>query len=204
MSRFVRGCVVLAATVALVTVAILHLDLSLPVSSMNGRWQIQDWFDHPQATSETRREYTEARRKYPRTLVVKPFGNAMVGSRSDCHWTQHVVGWPDSPPLTDVWATTIFCPGMAPIRLWATPHNVYTRARSFSGLQEYYSDMNHERIEIMFQIGGATTYIDYIPASWPKADTTHTAGDNAGPSASSNNRFERSRGASSVSQGGDR
>jgi hypothetical protein len=175
MARFVRGGVILAATVVVATAAILHLDLSLPVSSMNGRWQIQDWFDHPQATAETRREYTEARRQYPRTVVVKPFGHALVGSRSDCHWTQQVVGWPDSPPLTDVWATTIFCPGMAPIRLWATPHNVYTRARSLSGLREYYSDMNDEQIEVMFQIGGATTYIDYIPASWPMADTTQSS-----------------------------
>src|ERR1022692_4728358 len=168
MPRFVRGFVILAAIVVVGAAAVLHLDLSLPVSSMNGQWQLKDWFDHPQATAETRREYTELRRQYPRTVVVKPFGDALVGSRSDCHWTQHVVGWPDLPPLTDVWATTIFCPGMAPIRLWATPHNVYTRARSLSGFQEYYSDMNDEQIEIKFQIGGATTYIDYIPASWPK------------------------------------
>jgi hypothetical protein len=201
-----RGFVILAAVVVLVTAAILHLDLSLPVSSMNGQWQIQDWFDHPQATVETRREYTEARRQYPRTLTVKPFGHAIVGSRSDCTWTQHVVGWPDSPPLTDVWATTIFCRGMAPIRLWATPHNVYTRARSLSGLKEYYSDMNDRRIEIMFQISGVTTFIDYIPASWPKSDTTHTTPDAAtgSPGASSNNRFERSRVVASLSQGGGR
>ena len=175
VSRIARNCVILAATVAVVASVILHLDLSLPVSSVNGRWQIQDWFDHPQATAETRREYTEARRQYPRTVVVKPFGHAVVGLRSDCHWTQHVVGWPDSPPLTDVWATTIFCPGMGPMRLWATPHNVYTHARTLSGIWEYYSNMNDERIEIMFQIRDITTYIDYIPASWPKKDTTHTA-----------------------------
>ena len=192
MSAVARYCVILAAAAVLVAAAILHLDLSLPVSSMNGQWQVQDWFDHPQATVETRREYTEARRQYPRTLAVKPFGRAVVGSRSDCKWTQHVVGWPDSPPLTDVWATTIFCPGMAPIRLWATPHNVYTRARSLSGLMEYYSEMNDDRIEIMFQFGGATTFIDYIPASWPKPDTPHTIGGTAigGSSASPNSRFE--------------
>jgi hypothetical protein len=205
MSHLLRGSLFLAATAGLGTVAILHLDLSLPVSSMNGGWQIQDWFDHPQATTETRRAYTEARRQYPRTLAVKPFGHAMVGTRSDCHWTQRVVGWPDSPPLTDVWATTIFCQGMTPIRLWATPHNVYTHARSLSGLKEYYSDMNDERIEIMFQIGGATTYIDYIPASWPKSDTTDKDRDTAiGERGASSKYLERSRGASSVSQGVDR
>lgn len=188
MSAIARRCVILAASVVLVAAVILHLDLSLPVSSMNGQWQIQDWFDHPQATAETRREYTEARRQYPRTLAVKPFGRAVVGSRSDCKWTQHLVGWPDSPPVTDVWATTIFCQGMAPIRLWAAPHNIYTRARRLSGLKEYYSDMNDDRIEIMFQIGGTITFTDYIPASWPKPATTHTAGETAtgAPSASSN------------------
>ena len=57
---------------------------------------------------------------------------------------------------------------------------------------EYYSEMNDDRIEIMFQIGGATTFIDYIPASWPKPGTPHTIGDTAigGASASSNSRFE--------------
>ncbi len=188
MSAIARGCVVLAASVVLGAAVFLHLDLPLPVSSMNGQWQIEDWFDHSQATAETRREYTEARRKYPRTLMVKPFGRAVVGSRSDCKWTQHVVGWPDSPPLTDVWATTIFCQGMAPIRLWAAPHNVYTHARSLSGLKDYYFDMNDNRIEIMFRLGGNTTFIDYIPASWPKPDTTHPGRETAvrGPSASSN------------------
>jgi len=70
MSAIVRCCVILTASIVVVAAAILHLDLSLPVSSMNGQWQIQDWFDHPQATAETRHEYTEARRQYPRTLAV--------------------------------------------------------------------------------------------------------------------------------------
>jgi hypothetical protein len=206
ISTIALRLVALAVAAALVAAGILHLDLSLPVSSMNGQWQIQDWFDHPQATAETRREYMEDRRQYPRTLVVKPFGHAVVGSRSDCNWTQHVVGWPDLTPVTDVWATTIFCKGMAPIRLWAAPHNVYTHARSVSGLRQYYSDMNDDRIEVMFQLAGTTTYIDYIPASWPKADTSRTTKETAinGPSASSNNRLERARAASSVSQGGSR
>ena len=68
------------------------------------------------------------------------------------------------------------------------PHNVYSHARSLLGLKEYYSDMNDDRIEIMFQIGDTATFIDYAPASWPKPDTTHTTSETAigGPSASSN------------------
>ena len=50
MSTLARDFVILAAVVVFLTAAILHLDLSLPVSSMNGQWQIQDWFDHPEAT----------------------------------------------------------------------------------------------------------------------------------------------------------
>ena len=66
--------------------------------------------------------------------------------------------------------------------------------------------MNEGRIEIMFQLAGVTTFIDYIPASWPKPDTALTTPDAATGrlGASSNNRFERSRVASSVGQGGSR
>ena len=122
-----RGFIILAAVLVLAAAAILHLDLSLPVSSMNGQWQIQDWFDHPQATVETRREYTEARRQYPRTLTVKPFGQAIVGSRSDCTWTQHVVGWPDSPPLTEFGQRRYLVEEWHPSALGDTAQCLYAR-----------------------------------------------------------------------------
>jgi hypothetical protein len=86
------------------------------------------------------------------------------------------VPWPLTTGVTNVWATTIYCKGQFPVLMWATPHNVYTHARSLSGWIAYYSDMNQDRIEVLFQTDNGPRYIDYVPAAWPKPATNATDG----------------------------
>jgi hypothetical protein len=150
-----------------VTVALVS-DMSLPISAMHGRWQIEDWVDHPQATEETRREYTAARRQYPRTIEVRSFWRASVGARTDCSWSQHVRAWLTRDDSTDIWETTISCHGVDPIKLWLIPSNVNNQARNLAGLREHFTDMNNRTIGVTFDVGGEVRDIFYVPASWPK------------------------------------
>ena len=140
--------------------------LSWPISSVNGEWQIRDWYEHPDATSEQLAAYTAARQRYPRRISVRPFWQASVGSNFTCSWSQRVGKW--SPPgTTGVWTTTVDCDGEIPIIMYVPPSNMITRARTLLGLYEFYAEMGRVPIQVVFATKGGPAYIDYIPASWP-------------------------------------
>jgi hypothetical protein len=155
------GSVLLGATGA------AFLGSSWPISSVNGEWQIQDWYEHPDATSEQLAAYTVGRQRYPRRIQIQPFWRASVGSSSSCSWSQRVDKWSLPPGTTGVWTTTVECDGERPIMMYVPPSNVITRARTPRGLYEFYADMGRVPIQVVFFTERGPTYIDYIPASWP-------------------------------------
>jgi len=155
------GCALLGATAA------GFFGLSWPISSVNGDWQIQDWYEHPDARREQLAAYTDARERYPRLVQIRPFWTATVGSNSSCSWSQSVDKWSLPPGTTGVWTTTVACDGERPIVMYVPLSSTITRARAPLGLYEFYSDMGKVPIEIVFFTERGPAYIDYIPASWP-------------------------------------
>lgn len=169
MSANVRRLLTVGAIVGTVAALVMHFDVSWPISSVNGRWHIKDWYEHPDASPEQLAHYTEVRSQYPRAIDIKPFWRASVDDDTRCSWTQHVEAWSLPPGGTGVWTTTVLCPNRSPIMLYVPPTNTRTRARTPLGLYEFYSNMNAAPIEVLFfRSGHGFTYIDYVPASWPR------------------------------------
>ena len=167
MRSKVRKFLAIVAIVGAVAVLVMHFDVSWPISSVNGRWQIKDWYEHADASPEQLANYEDARSQYPRAIEIKPFWRATVDDVR-CSWTQHVQAWSLPPGRTGVWTTSVLCSDRSPIMLYVPPSNVRTRARTPLGLYEFYSDMNAVPIEVLFfRPGRGFYYIDYIPASWP-------------------------------------
>jgi hypothetical protein len=159
--RYCLGSALLGAAVA------VFFGLSWPISSVSGDWQIQDWYEHPNATKEQLAAYTAALQQYPRRVQIRPFWRATVGANSSCSWSQGVNKWSVPAGTAGVWTTTVVCDGKRPIVMYVPPSSIFTRARTPLGLYEFYSDMGKTAIEIVFFTERGPTYINYIPASWP-------------------------------------
>ncbi len=166
MRSLPRVAVTSITSIALGAALAAHIDASWPLSSVNGRWQVQDWYEHPDATREQLAAYADARSQYPRQMVIKPFWRASVGS-ARCSWSQHVAAWSLPPGLAEAWTTTVRCPGMHPITMYVPPSNLETNARSVASLYRFYAEMGSVPIEVVFHLDRGFSYIDYIPASWP-------------------------------------